>query len=245
MLTDAAPRLILTANGLRAGLPQSIQLLSLDDPELQAALDKAPAHNPRDAERTCSLLPRHPAYVIYTSGSAGTPKGVVVEHRSVLNLAAGLQQAIYSGLFGHRLRASLNAPIVFDSSVKQLMLLLSGHVLYIVPEDIRNDGEALVAYLKQRRVNVLDCTPSQLRLLVEASLLGSDGYPLDAVLVGGEPIDDALWQRLSKAPRTRFYNVYGPTECTVDATLCAVSGSMRPAIGRPISNTQVFLLDRI
>ena len=86
MLADASPALVLTTGVLRARLLERIEVLSLDidTPEIQAALDQAPAHNPRAAERTSALLPHHPAYVIYTSGSTGTPKGVVVTQGALI-----------------------------------------------------------------------------------------------------------------------------------------------------------------
>ena len=88
MLGEAAPVLVLTSRSVRARLPQGLELLALDAPETQAALARAPTHNPTDADRPTPLRPQHPAYVIYTSGSTGRPKGVVVE-RGVLAVFLG------------------------------------------------------------------------------------------------------------------------------------------------------------
>ncbi|HEX8161810.1 MAG TPA: amino acid adenylation domain-containing protein [Pyrinomonadaceae bacterium] len=183
------------------------------------------------------------AYVIYTSGSTGRPKGVMIRHRSVINLARALGRAVYSR-YGGPLRVSLNAPLTFDASVKQLAQLISGHTLDIVPEDVRRDGEALLRHVRERRVHVLDTTPTQLRLLVDAGLLESgDGLPR-AVLVGGEEIDAGLWRALAGDAARDFFNVYGPTECTVDATVCRVDASEGPSIGRPLGNVELYVLDR-
>ncbi|HBL25760.1 MAG TPA: hypothetical protein DD490_02880, partial [Acidobacteria bacterium] len=108
------------------------------------------------------------AYIIYTSGSTGRPKGVQVEHRSALHLLAALEDAVLgpraeSGHLSDPRRASLNAQLVFDASVQQLVLLLAGQTLCVVPQDIRADGAALLAFLETREVDLLDCTPSQLR----------------------------------------------------------------------------------
>jgi len=184
------------------------------------------------------------AYVIYTSGSTGESKGVMIEHRSAINLVAGLRESIYDDK-NSPLRVSLNAPIFFDSSVKQLLQLLSGHTLSIIPDQVRRDGQALWRFLESNEINVFDCTPSQLRPLLAAGM----SYPLKPspllLLVGGEEVDAALWSQLAEIPDATFYNVYGPTECTVDSAISIVRTTCgRPTIGRPIANTNILLLDK-
>lgn len=188
----------------------------------------------------------HLAYVIYTSGSTGRPKGVMIRQHSVLNLLAALHRTIYAH-HHPRLRVSLNAPPVFDASVKQIGQLLAGHTLCIVPEAARLDGAALLDHLKRHQIDVLDCTPSQLRFLLEARLAGeprASGECPQVVLVGGEAIDAQLWRQMSDEPGTSYYNVYGPTECTVDAAACRVQKEAeRPTIGRPLANVETYVLD--
>jgi amino acid adenylation domain-containing protein/FkbM family methyltransferase len=186
--------------------------------------------------------PDDAAYLIYTSGSTGTPKAVVVTHAGLENLAGAMEQRVYAGL-APPLRASLNAPLVFDASIKQLVLLAAGHTLYIVPEDVRRDGAALLEMIAACRLDVLDVTPSQLELLLHAGLEHrSDALPA-RVLVGGEPIATATWERLRALGGERFINVYGPTECADVATVASVSDADRPAIGRPLANVRAYVLD--
>src|SRR2546427_11900146 len=84
MLEDARPALILTTREMASRLPdRAVRCLFLDSLFGTAALDVYPSSNPRNHERTCSLMPQHPAYLIYTSGSTGKPKGVVVAHQNV------------------------------------------------------------------------------------------------------------------------------------------------------------------
>jgi amino acid adenylation domain-containing protein len=243
LLAESGAALLLTAGGDADGLADlgpAVRILDFD----AAAADIAAhaAHDltdlPDDAAGADGL-----AYVIHTSGTSGIPKGVMVEHRSVVHLANALAATIYSR-HGAALRVSLNAPFTFDSSVKQWIQLLFGHTLQLVPEDVRLDGERYVAFLRRHRVDVLDCTPSQLRLLLAAGL-GAPG-PV-AVLVGGEAIDAASWQRfaeLEAAGPIRFYNVYGPTECTVDTTARARAGaSPRPTLGPPLPGIEAWVLD--
>ncbi len=193
----------------------------------------------------CKTTANNLAYVIYTSGSTGRPKGVMIQHRSALNLAEALYRAIYAHRPNGQLRVSLNAPLPFDASVQQLVQLLYGHTLHILPDEVRRDGEAMVSYLRQIKLDVLDCVPSQLKLLIAAGLLDGNGWTPLIVLPGGEAIDEPTWRLLAQAPATDFYNMYGPTECTVDSTTaCARSTPARPTIGRPLANARLYILDR-
>ena len=218
ILTDAGTSILLTRDDLA-----------------KATLEKT--HNPQSQTGTYNL-----AYIIYTSGSTGKPKGVMIQHRSVINLAAALREEPYAGL-GPQLKVGLSAPLAFDASVKQLVQLLHGHTLHVLSEDLRLDAAGALAYLDRHALDVLDCTPSQLDLLLAAGLDKAGREVPKLMLVGGEALAESTWSRLSEDRRTRFYNVYGPTECTVDATWAPVSNTS-PTIGRPIPNTQVYILDQ-
>ena len=186
------------------------------------------------------------AYVLFTSGSTGRPKGTLIEHRSVTNLGFALQRTVYAGLGdGSRRRVTMNAPLSFDASVKQWVQLLRGDSLLIVPEEVRPDGEALLSWLIESRADVLDCTPSQLRLLLDAGLdRGAAEYPR-IVLVGGEAIEQDLWDRLAADSGRSYVNVYGPTECTVDSTACRIEQRQSPTIGMPLPNVRVHVVDEV
>ncbi|WP_035342972.1 AMP-binding protein, partial [Dickeya sp. DW 0440] len=169
----------------------------------------------------------------------GQPKGVLVGHDSVVNLWAGLEQAVYNN--ADLQRVSLNASPSFDASVQQLVQLASGRTLVMLPEAIRQNGEQLREWMTQQALAVFDCTPSQLALLMAAGPLPPS---LRTVLLGGEAIGAAQWQVLASLDGITFHNVYGPTECTVDSTHTRITGQMaRPHIGRPMANRRVYLLD--
>jgi amino acid adenylation domain-containing protein len=145
---------------------------------------------------------------------------------------------------GEGLRVSLNAPLLFDASLQQIVQLLSGHCLWIVPEDARRDVDRLAGFLREADLDGFDCTPSQLDVLLAAMEISD--RPPRFVLVGGEPISLALWQRLAAHPRTRFWNVYGPTECTVDATarpIQPIETDELPDAGRPLPGYRLRLLE--
>ena len=159
MLEDLALTAVLTEKRLQGHLEgQGARVLCLDsDWEQIAREDGETGRSPR-------LQPHNLAYVIFTSGSTGRPKGVMIGHRSLVNLALALRQRVYRDRTGP-LRVSLNAPLSFDASVKQVVQLLAGHTLYVVPESARSDAEALLAFLDRHTPDVLDGTPSQLSLL--------------------------------------------------------------------------------
>ena len=241
MLEDAQPTAVLTqvtiaSDPWLSSYEQSpIICLDTDWPNIA----RQPMTNPTTATTGEDL-----AYLIYTSGSTGQPKGAMVPHRAALNLRTGLEEAIYKPLKPAPLRLSLNAPLPFDASVQQLIMLTRGHTIYVIPQEIRGDGEALLAYIRRHKLDVLDCVPSQLKVLLASGLLDDEGWVPTAVLPGGEAIDPATWQQLVQAPRTEFYNMYGPTECAVDSTIGHVKRyPARPTIGRPIANAQMYVLD--
>jgi amino acid adenylation domain-containing protein len=240
ILRETGAPLVVTERRLAGALPDvpGVHPLLLDD---EAG---AVAARPDVRPDPC-VGPRNLAYAIYTSGSTGRPKGVLIEHRSPLNLLAGLEDAVYAPAGRPApLRASQNAPLIFDASVQQLVLLLAGHTLVVVPEEVRSHGQALLAFLREQRVDAFDCTPSQLRLLVGAGLLTADGAPA-LVLTAGEAVDPALWEALVGSQNTVFHNIYGPTECTVDATAHRIGpdSGAGPTIGRPLAGYTVHLLD--
>ncbi|ALB98110.1 non-ribosomal peptide synthetase [Burkholderia pseudomallei] len=229
VLADAAGR---TALDALAGAPPIADLHA--DASRWSALPSTPP-------RVEGLTPRHLAYVIYTSGSTGQPKGVMVEHASVVNLWRALDEAIYRTHPSAR-RVSLNASIAFDSLVKQWVQLLSGRTLVVVPEPVRFDGRRLLDAIGRDRIDVFDCTPSQLALIEGARGPEDEAYP-QVTLVGGEAIGKGMWSELASASSRTYYNVYGPTECTVDATLARITAEHAPHIGGPLANVRAYVLN--
>jgi amino acid adenylation domain-containing protein len=185
---------------------------------------------------------RNAAYVIYTSGSTGKPKGVVVEHRSALNLLEGLKAAVYPGEALHGVRVSLNAPLSFDASMQQIVMLMSGATLCVIEDYMRQDPPELIAYIGTEGIEAMDCTPSQMGMLVQAGLLErSPGRPRK-LLIAGEEIDQGLWQALAGDTSRESYNIYGPTESTVDVTVSRMEPEKRRSdIGRPMVNYRVYV----
>ncbi|MCP3782182.1 amino acid adenylation domain-containing protein [Micromonospora sp. A3M-1-15] len=183
--------------------------------------------------------PADPAYVIFTSGSTGTPRAVRVSHGAAAHLARALEQTVYAGSRPGP-RVAVNAPLTFDASVKQLVQLGHGRALYVVPEEVRRDGAALAAALADHDVDVLDLTPSQLRILLAGA--GDTRLP-GLLLLGGEAVGPDLWETVAALPDVRAVNLYGPTECTVDTTAAEIRAGDPPSIGRPLPGVEVRVLD--
>jgi len=216
IMKDAGIKVMLTQAALATDIPSFDGRVVCLDGDWDA-ISAEPENNPDSV-----VLPQNLAYIIYTSGTTGKPKGVAITHQSVMNLNAALNKEVYASEQGSRLRVSVNGPLAFDTSVKQVVQLLNGHTLYIIPDEVRLDGDALLNYLNNKELDVFDCTPSQLQLLIESGKLNTKGFNPSHVLIGGEPIYEAMWHDLLKSKGTNFYNVYGPTECTVDATIRSV-----------------------
>ena len=243
MLEDSKTQILLTQTDLLGKIDFAGEMLDLMDESLYQGKTEniAPVNNPDDM-----------AYVIYTSGTTGLPKGVMIEHRNVLNLTAGLNRHIY-GTYNKNLKVALVAPYVFDASVKQIFpTLMLGHTLCIVPEEARLDGTSLLCYYKEHSVDVSDGTPAHIRFLENAMAEGAEELVVKHFIIGGEALGietvKNFYDQIS-GEKPRITNVYGPTECCVDSTLYSIdsetaAGLKSIPIGVPLNNVKVYILDK-
>ncbi|WP_206686054.1 non-ribosomal peptide synthetase [Kribbella qitaiheensis] len=244
LLDDARPVVVVSATGAPRVCRDRADLL-LDTEETAATLAALSTADLTDADRSAPLHTGNPAYLIYTSGSTGTPKGVLVEHRALTNLYFDHHTHLIgpeAETAGRRLRFASTATFSFDTSWEGLLFLVAGHELHVLDDDVRLDAEALVEYVRSRRMDVLDLTPAHAQLLVAAGLLAGPRHRPRIVMLGGEAVGEALWRQVAAAPDSTGYNYYGPTECAVDAVAAPVVGD-RPVIGRPLRNVTAYVLD--
>jgi bacitracin synthase 1 len=212
-------------------------------------LAELPTPLPYTESQHVELGPRDLAYVIHTSGSTGTPKGVMIEHGAVLNLVAGLHATIYAELPA-ALRVALVASPSFDASVQQIFAaLLGGHELVLIDPETRRDGGALNRFLVERNIDVCDGTPTLLGAMLADPGFAEVGARLRHLIIGGEALPGALVERLAeRSVQLGLTNVYGPTECCVDATahrvLLADAAPTTVPIGRPLPGVEILILDR-
>jgi amino acid adenylation domain-containing protein len=182
--------------------------------------------------------PRNLAYVIYTSGSTGQPKGVEIEQGSLVNCLQSMRQT--PGLTEHDVLLSVTT-LSFDIAALELYLpLLAGATIIIATREKAMDGAWLKEQLETGRVTVMQATPATWRMVVEA---GWRGNPRLKILCGGEALSGDLAEALV-ARAGSVWNMYGPTETTIWSTVQKLeSGDSLVSIGRPIANTQIYILD--
>ncbi len=229
MLADSRPAVLLTTELLEKTLPRSdARSVRLDiDAHLLDEFGGENVASEVDAD--------NPAYVIYTSGSTGQPKGVVVTHRGLGNLH---EEQVYSFGHGPRDRVLQFASLSFDASVfEMVMALATGAALVMATKEELLPGPPLQKLLREQSISNLTIPPSAL------ALEPADDFPeLRTVIVAGEACSAELVERWSE--RREFFNAYGPTETTIWASInrCRAEEG-RPSIGKPIGNTQLFVLD--
>ncbi|WP_240136155.1 non-ribosomal peptide synthetase [Streptomyces sp. MUM 178J] len=232
MTADAGAELVVTRTELLEALADCPGgRLCLDaDAAAVAAEPPAPARPAGGEDRL--------AYVIYTSGSTGRPKGVEVTHRNLVNLLLAMAEEIGFGA-GDVLAAV--TPVTFDIAGLELYApLVSGARTHVVRKEEAVDGRRLAALLEAVGATVVQATPATWQLLAEAGWR-NDGSV--RVLAGGEALPPSLAEQLVRRPG-RTWNVYGPTETTIWSTAHRLdSGTEQISIGRPLANTQVYVLD--
>ncbi|MFD8235432.1 amino acid adenylation domain-containing protein [Streptomyces sp. NPDC059696] len=238
VVEDAGPDVTLTVSTVSPRL--SGELIELDRPLPHAEPYRTFA--PDDPDRL-----RHPAYTIYTSGSTGKPKGVVTEYAGLTNMLINHRRRIFEPVLaehGHRVfRIAHTVSFAFDMSWEELLWLADGHEVHICDEELRRDAPRLVEYCLEHRIDVVNVTPTYAQQLVAEGLLDDPARRPALVLLGGEAVTPALWQRLAATEGTVGYNLYGPTEYTINTLGVGTFDCVDPVVGVAIDNTDVYVLD--
>ncbi|WP_233251685.1 non-ribosomal peptide synthetase [Serinibacter arcticus] len=187
------------------------------------------------------------AYLVYTSGTTGTPKGVQVPHGALAAVLAQHEDVLVGPLTERlgRLPVMLHlSGLGFDAAWDPILWLAAGTALHVADEPTRTDAEAVVRAVAELGVDVLETTPSYAQQLANVGLLDAAadrGVPL-LVAVGGEALPAVLWDRLAAAPGVAGWNLYGPSEFTVDSVLAPIEPGS-PTIGGPIAGVTARVLD--
>ena len=207
-------------------------VLAIDNKYMQQQLSLCSLVNPCKSVTSSSL-----AYVIYTSGTTGNPKGVMVEHKGVVNLKYCLSSQYKLGKNGEEIILQF-ANYVFDASVEQIVLsLLNGYVLVLIPNLLWSNRNEFYYYLNKNKVTHIDATPSFLALNNFSSISN-----LKRLIIGGEQLSKDYYNKINLLGNSNIINIYGPTETSITSTVHIIrNGNL--SIGSPISNTTCYVLD--
>lgn len=188
--------------------------------------------------KSTDVTPGHLAYVIYTSGTTGKPKGVMIEHRSVVNLVSS---DIDEFGLGPGDRVGQGSSAAYDSSVEEIWLAFASGATLVVMDDYTSRlGPDLVEWLRRERVTVF-CPPPTLLRTTGCEDPETALPELRLLYVGGEALTDDLVERWARG--RRLVNGYGPTECTVTVVRGDVTPGEPVTIGRPVPGHHALILD--
>lgn len=239
MLEDAHPAVVVASRRTAEAIPKTLcPLIRVEDINAEVA---SPG-----AERA-GVTSSDPAYVIYTSGSTGKPKGVIVTHRNVANFFDAMD-AIIGPEPGVWLAVT---SVSFDISVFELFWTLARGFRVVIQEEGQLTSASgpefsLARQIRQHAVTHLQCTPSLASMLARDPESLAALRPLRRLMVGGEALSLDLARKLAAAISGDLLNMYGPTETTIWSTACLIKREVdRVLIGRPIANTQLYVLDSL
>ncbi|MBE9211187.1 amino acid adenylation domain-containing protein [Plectonema cf. radiosum LEGE 06105] len=244
MLSDSQASVLLTQNSFLDYLPKHEKVVCLDKDMITVPFLEEISNISTDVK------PENLAYVIYTSGSTGKPKGVAMSNRSLVNL---LMWQIENGIANRDAKTLQFSPISFDVSFQEIFsTLCAGGTLVLIPDDVRRDAIALLKLLTEQKIERLFLPFVALQQLAEVAA-SSDYLPvsLREIITAGEQLQmtTALTNFLTRLPNCTLQNQYGPSEThvvtafTLEPNADTQKFSSLPPIGRPIANTQIYILN--
>ncbi len=229
MIKDSAASIILTERSLEEFIPpHQSQVIVIDD-GLSLRDDVAPEKRP---------VPENLVYLLYTSGTTGLPKGVMVEHRQLINFLWTMMDK--PGITASDVLLAVTT-LSFDISMLELFLpLLVGARVEILSKEASLDAEQLTKAIEESGATVIQATPTTWRLLLDGGWKGAPGIK---VLCGGEALTSDLARQLLPQVGS-LWNMYGPTETTIWSCVQPITKPTDITIGRPIANTSVYVLSK-
>ncbi|UJW29857.1 amino acid adenylation domain-containing protein [Saccharothrix sp. AJ9571] len=243
VIRDAKPVLILTTGDTDLStVDTKTPVLVIDEEEVVSGLESMAAEDLLDSERTSSLTTANAHYVIYTSGSSGRPKGVLVEGRGLVNNLQWMQDAYPVGPGDILL---FRTSVRFDSVGLEIWFpLLAGAAIRVTPADVLRDPERLASFIADNGVTVAQFSPSLLATLPSPP----ENHSVTRMWSSGEALRPDLATEIATTWRSSLFNLYGPTETTIQVASAVWSGeeqygALGVPIGRPTWNTRLYVLD--
>ena len=181
------------------------------------------------------------AYVIYTSGSTGQPKGVQIEHRSIVHFAYSMREIWDLSPGGRLLGAS---SVSFDVSVMEFVCAFANGLTFVFAQEHEvSVPRNMVKLIQSARVNMMVVTPGRMEMLLSDKQGSECLADFREIGMAGDVLSEKLLSRVQQATRARIMNQYGPTEITVLATTADVTHMKVPNIGRPMPDVKAYILD--
>ena len=233
MIETAESRLVISETGLSETLPPGdYDILNFDQERENILSTEECSFNVHyDSEKTL-------AYLLFTSGSTGKPKGVMLQHRALINFVLSMREA--PGICEDDMVLAFTT-LIFDIHALELYLpLTSGATVLLASNEVGYNSLLLTELIEKYPVTIIQATNSTYKWLFNAEWEGKPGLK---ILCGGEPLTSDLASRLLQCG-SELWNMYGPTETTVWSTIKKITSPDMPIlIGKPIANTQIYLLD--
>ncbi len=232
MLQDSNARLLLTSSGLENIVDCELDKLIIDE----ALNCENICFKPLTAANAINL-----AYIIYTSGSTGKPKGVMIEHNSIINFIKGITDIIDFNASSILCLTSITFDIM---GLETLLPLTKGLKIVIADEETQKDQARISGIIEKEEITMLQATPSRIQMLMNGPEGITSLNKLNTIMVGGEALSEALLFELQKHTNAKIYNMYGHTETTIWSTVKELTTEQKITIGKPIANTQIYILDK-
>ncbi len=234
MLENSEASLLITQRNLVKDWEYSGTMIMVDDREW-ATESTQKLHLP------IPVHSKHLAYVIYTSGSTGQPKGVMLQHQSVVNFITAMRQELHFTA-GHKVLALTT--LSFDIFVLETLVPLTSGMTVVIAEEVHQKNPHLLAALIQHhQIHMIQMTPSRLQMLMNSKEDAQCLNNVQELLIGGEALPLSLLQAVQSFKNLRIYNMYGPTETTVWSAMYELTDASAIRIGHPILNTQIRIVN--
>ena len=188
-----------------------------------------------------SLSSNDIAYINYTSGSTGTPKGVEITRASLFNFIEGISEIID---FTSKKRIACLTTVSFDIFfLESIVALYKGLTVVLANEEEQRNPKLMAKLIQDNAVDMIQMTPSRMQLLLNHDKELSCLKNVKEIMIGGETFPLSLLRTLQEKTVAKIYNMYGPTETTIWSTVSDVTHKDRIDIGRPIKNTEIYIVD--
>ena len=234
MIEDCKPKTVLL---YKAEINMDIPMINMTENGIWEGVST----NPKNISK-----PEDLAYLIYTSGTTGKPKGVMVTNRNVVNYCHMNNKNVFGGVIKKEIESILSiTSICFDIFVTESLLVhMHGMKMILASDRERNSVSELGKLVKKYSIEVLQITPSMLKLYLETAESNEYLSEFKTILIGGESISYDIYAQLKQYTDARIYNVYGPSETTVWVTIKDMSASPTvDCIGKPIENVCVYIMN--